>query len=840
MTVAGRRRGIGVHVLVALGVLVALVAAGPGAEPAGAATTRTYGGQPLDDVLAAAGQHARPDCGLGRDQLAAMMLAPTFSETGTPPDRAPSPMTLSRWDTQPALWAFGNPSTPYQRAFWHPGIGLWQFDSAGYWDLTAATAISTETAARQAAQVMSSRYCASTSTSVEAKMRYAWSPWYGCASGSVNCVYQDLSGGGPLRNVLRDNAVSRFGGMEQRSCRVSGIGDVTCYFVDPARAQGYAGFASPTGPPTPITSPFYVFEAGGREYRYWLRQDSGYDASVVASKPVRADARTSLTWTTIEGSGGALCDATTGKGACTPFGLFDIASAGPGKIRVSGWAIDPDSSSPTDVHVYVGAVGTALRADGDRPDVAAALPRYGSRHGFSAALPTAPGTYDVCAYAIDLHPPTVGNALLGCRRVTVPTGSPFGTLDAVTTDGPGRVRLTGWAVDPDTDAAVDIHVYLDGRGAANVPATVPRADVGKALPLWGSAHGFDISIGSVTAGRHQVCAYAIDRVAPGSARDLGCRSVTMPSGAPVGFLDAVVPGQASIRVAGWALDPDTAEPIDVHVYVDGAPRLAVVADRNRVDVAKAYRGWGAAHGFSTDLRPMGSGPHEVCVFAIDSAGGPNPLLGCRTVEVSGDPFGVLESVRPGPVSVKVTGWAIDPDVDGPVDVHVYVDGVGRANVRADAHRADVGTAFGGLGPGLGLSTVIGGIPAGTHEVCAYAINVGRGATQLLGCRQATVVGGSPFGFVDLVAKSGTSLRVAGWALDPDTPGPVDVHVYVDGVGTSITANRPRADIAAAFPTYGADHGFDRTLTVPAGARQACLHLYDVGAGENAFLGCYAL
>ena len=94
--------------------------------------------------------------------------------------------------------------------------------------------------------------------------------------------------------------------------------------------------------------------------------------------------------------------------------------------------------------------------------------------------------------------------------------------------------------------------------------------------------------------------------------------------------------------------------------------------------------------------------------------------------------------------------------------------------------------------------------------------------------------------MDLVARSGTSLRVAGWALDPDTPGPVDVHVYVDGVGTSITADRQRADIAAAFPTYGGAHGFDRTLTVPVGARQACVHLYDVGAGENAFLGCYAL
>ena len=40
-------------------------------------------------------------------------------------------MTLSRWDTQSSLWAFGNKSTPYQRAFWHPGVGMWQFDSAG-------------------------------------------------------------------------------------------------------------------------------------------------------------------------------------------------------------------------------------------------------------------------------------------------------------------------------------------------------------------------------------------------------------------------------------------------------------------------------------------------------------------------------------------------------------------------------------------------------------------------------------------------------------------------------------------------------------------------------------
>ena len=310
----------------------------------------------------------------------------------------------------------------------------------------------------------------------------------------------------------------------------------------------------------------------------------------------------------------------------------------------------------------------------------------------------------------------------------------------------------------------------------------------------------------------------------------------------VGSLESVTVVPGGVRVSGWALDADTSDPIDVEVLVGGSVVATVYASGLRGDIAQAFPGHGPRHGFDATVAASG-GRREVCVRAVHRGpdAGSRTTLGCRTVVLSGSAEGNLEVVGPaGPGKVRVAGWAHDPDTTGPVDVHVYVDGVGRANVRADAHRADVGTAFGGLGPGLGLSTVIGGIPAGTHEVCAYAINVGRSPTQLLGCRQRTVVGGSPFGFVDLVAKSGTSLRVAGWALDPDTPGPVDVHVYVDGVGTSITANRPRADIAAAFPTYGADHGFDRTLTVPAGARQACLHLYDVGAGENAFLGCYAL
>src|SRR5215469_11428871 len=90
-------------------------------------TSYTFGQTPLADVMAAAG--AQASCGLTTNQLATMVLAPTFPETGATGSLAPSPMTLSRYDTASGLYAFGNPSTAYKNAFWNPGVGAWQFDS---------------------------------------------------------------------------------------------------------------------------------------------------------------------------------------------------------------------------------------------------------------------------------------------------------------------------------------------------------------------------------------------------------------------------------------------------------------------------------------------------------------------------------------------------------------------------------------------------------------------------------------------------------------------------------------------------------------------------------------
>ena len=38
------------------------------------------------------------------------------------------------------------------------------------------------------------------------------------------------------------------------------------------------------------------YAANGREYRHWLRADTGYRRGVWASRPIGANARTSLTW----------------------------------------------------------------------------------------------------------------------------------------------------------------------------------------------------------------------------------------------------------------------------------------------------------------------------------------------------------------------------------------------------------------------------------------------------------------------------------------------------------------------------------------------------------------
>jgi hypothetical protein len=310
--------------------------------------------------------------------------------------------------------------------------------------------------------------------------------------------------------------------------------------------------------------------------------------------------------------------------------------------------------------------------------------------------------------------------------------------------------------------------------------------------------------------------------------------------APFGWLDsATSPSAGLISVRGWALDPDTTESINVHVYVDGTAIVALTANISRPDVGSAYRR-GDNHGFSGALN-VADGTHQVCVYAIDSAGGSNSRIGCASVTVINHvPLGSLESATSTSAGlVSVRGWAFDPDTTESINVHVYVDGTAVVALTANISRPDVGGAF-GVGDNHGFS---GAFTAanGTHQVCAYAIDSPGGNNPRIGCASVTVINHAPIGSLDSATSTTPGvISVRGWAFDPDTTESINVHVYVDGTAVvALTANISRPDVGGAFGV-GDNHGFSGAFTAANGTHQVCVYAIDSWQGINSRIACQSV
>jgi hypothetical protein len=544
-------------------------------------------------------------------------------------------------------------------------------------------------------------------------------------------------------------------------------------------------------------------------------------------------------------------------GKVNPIGSIDSLTGSLGEIQVRGWALDPDTTGPIDVHVYIDGVGVSVTADKSRPDVGASFPASGPNHGYSASFPvTRGGAHDVCMYAINFGPGAT--QFWGCRTVNTPTGAPIGHVDTAVASV-GKISVSGWAIDPDTAAQIPVHVYVDAA-SVGVTANKPRSDAGAAYPAYGASHGFTHTV-DATPGEHRVCVYGIDVLGGHGATLLNCQTVIVPSvagtipeqgRAPLGAIDTVTATTGQVSVAGWALDPDTASSISVHVYVDSAS-VGVVADGARADIGARYPGYGDNHGF-TKTMAAAPGNRQVCAYAIDSVRGAASFLGCLPVTVPAPPeqitekgrmpVGAIDSAKPGAGQIVVTGWALDPDTVAPISVHVYVDSA-SVGVVANLDRPDIATRYPGYGANHGFTKTMPATP-GVHQVCAYGINSGPGGATFLGCVPVTVPntpggiqeqGRLPVGHIDSAAVSGKDITVSGWALDPDTTAAIDVHVYVDSVSVGVKADSPRPDVGAAYPAYGPNHGFSKVMTTTSGSHQVCAYGINSGPGGAAFLGC---
>lgn len=306
-------------------------------------------------------------------------------------------------------------------------------------------------------------------------------------------------------------------------------------------------------------------------------------------------------------------------------------SASSGMVTVDGWAFDPNKSGAGQVQVYIDGQGADyITTNIARADVANAYNREAPA-GFNASITTTNAMHTVCVYAIS----AAGGPkpLLGCaERGNV---APVGTLDSVirsqTANG-AVVTVTGWAFDPEGHTTVAVHVFVDGSLNTAITADGPRPDVGN---VYGGSGRFGYSTQlAVPPGRHTVCTYAIDST-NGPSSLLSCRLIDNQP--PEGSVDVVQllrmsNGQVALRVVGWSADPDTTDPTQVHVYIDGRVTSNVRADWSRPDVGVALQRSQTQYGFDT-AGPISPGEHTVCAYGIDTEGGQNTTLGCSHVTV---------------------------------------------------------------------------------------------------------------------------------------------------------------------------------------------------------------
>ncbi|HEY5116947.1 MAG TPA: hypothetical protein VIJ00_15605 [Nakamurella sp.] len=414
-------------------------------------------------------------------------------------------------------------------------------------------------------------------------------------------------------------------------------------------------------------------------------------------------------------------------------------------------------------------------------------------------------------------------------------------------------------------------VWNDGAyqpgGTATLIADTDRSGcngttVASGVPVNQGANTTVWDTSGVPHGRYWLCLTITRGTAVSSSYAGGVLVVgTNPPGAdpnPVGTFDTGALSGHTYWFAGWAFDPDApGQPINVDVY-DLRPDGTQVGTRystgvSRPDVAAAYPGVGGSTGFTGSVHLTGAGRHTVCFFAINVGPGTNRLFSCGAVDVSG-PLGAMDAVTSnGQSTLRVAGWASDPDAGGAAEaVHLYVYGpdgsVAGTATQTFAPRPDVQRVYPWSGPNTGFVETVPVSAAGVNRVCGFAINVAPPSTNpLIGCRDLLVQ--NAFGSLDGAGVAGRTIWTGGWALNPNHPsGPVTVHVYDFGPAglaapplqaKAFQADSSRPDVAAVYPGYASNHGFSTSMpAVGAGKHTECVFAITTDGGVgNPLLGC---
>ncbi|MGW4466390.1 fibronectin type III domain-containing protein [Micromonospora sp. NPDC004704] len=243
-------------------------------------------------------------------------------------------------------------------------------------------------------------------------------------------------------------------------------------------------------------------------------------------------------------------------------------------------------------------------------------------------------------------------------------GSPTISLSTPVRQPAGLV-VSGTAKDRDASGPVQVQIKIGGAVVATLAANRSTGAYSGTVPARAGS---------------SVCAVAKNQ---NEGLDKSICRTFLVSVDPIGSVDEVSPGPAGLRVRGWSIDPDTANPIDVHVYLDGAYVRTVNASGSRPDVAAVHPPYGAAHGYDLTV-PAGPGQHTVCVYGINvGTGTVNTQLGCGTVTQGSPPAAPDLQVNAAqtvptmylyvqPRSTNASGFVVERSVGGSAGPWVQV------------------------------------------------------------------------------------------------------------------------------------------------------------------------
>lgn len=379
--------------------------------------------------------------------------------------------------------------------------------------------------------------------------------------------------------------------------------------------------------------------------------------------------------------------------------------------KVIGWKMALHGSDPS---------GSVSFTSGGSPKYAA---------GVTVTLPRVVGHGDVgatsCPGSISGHLPAIRQRAQEWTNWVRAITGPTGVLDQLSVSG-SSVNAFGWVTDLDAPGPTSVRLDVGGVTAVDV-ADSPRPDVQAVYPSYPLATGFQVTASGVPPQLRQACVTAVNQ-GYGSDTSLGCSRLRIPDVAgtsPDGRITRSTGSVGALYVSGWAREHDAPVPSEVELTLDG---VALGKAPTRPDGS-----------FELSRNRIVAGRREVCLVIRNRGNGYDVTADCVTVDVAGaSPIGNVDGFALNGRTATISGWAWDPEASGPVGVMISYDGGAKGWPAASGlPRPDV-QSFIGVGGDGGFRLDVPAIPDGRHSLCAYAINVGGGSDQLLGCRDFVV------------------------------------------------------------------------------------------------------